>query len=66
MNALQMDKLQIERLAYCLWQERGCPCGSPDDDWWLAEEIMKRRYKRFELSLQQRPLFACGIERQTR
>ena len=29
---------QIEKLAYRLWQERGGPLGSPDDDWFLAEK----------------------------
>ena len=29
---------QIEKLAYRLWEERGGPLGSPDDDWFLAEQ----------------------------
>jgi Protein of unknown function (DUF2934) len=31
----------IAALAYHLWEERGCPHGSPDDDWYEAE----RRFK---------------------
>jgi Protein of unknown function (DUF2934) len=31
----------IAALAYHLWEERGCPQGSPDDDWYEAE----RRFK---------------------
>jgi hypothetical protein len=27
----------IERRAYALWQERGCPIGSDQDDWYRAE-----------------------------
>ena len=27
----------IENLAYHLWMERGCPHGSPNEDWFLAE-----------------------------
>ena len=27
----------IAALAYQLWMERGCPIGSPDQDWFLAE-----------------------------
>lgn len=27
----------IAALAYALWQERGCPIGSPDEDWFRAE-----------------------------
>jgi hypothetical protein len=25
-------------LAYQFWQERGCPIGSPDEDWFRAEQ----------------------------
>lgn len=61
-----MTRLHIERLAYLLWQQRGMPLGSPDDDWFLAEELLKRQYKGAELSRHEVPLFAFGIERQTR
>ena len=27
----------IAELAYRLWEERGCPHGSPEDDWYKAE-----------------------------
>ena len=60
-----MNTQEIERLAYWL-QQRGKPMGSPDDDWFLAEELLRRRYKRFELSMHETPLFAFGIERLTR
>jgi len=33
-----VDSNQVERLAYCYWQSRGCPEGSPDDDWFRAEQ----------------------------
>jgi hypothetical protein len=29
---------QIAALAYALWQARGCPEGSPEDDWLQAEQ----------------------------
>jgi hypothetical protein len=29
---------QIASLAYALWQERGCPEGSPQADWLRAEQ----------------------------
>ena len=29
---------QIASLAYTLWQQRGCPEGSPEVDWLQAEE----------------------------
>ena len=28
----------IAQLAYLLWQERGCPHGSPEQDWLRAEQ----------------------------
>jgi hypothetical protein len=32
-----MSYEQISRIAYRLWQERGCPEGSPEIDWLRAE-----------------------------
>jgi len=61
-----MKNPQIKCLAYWLWQQRGTPVGSPDEDWFLAEELLKRQYKRLELSLCEMPLFAFGVERCTR
>ena len=29
---------EIAVLAYALWQERGCPDGSPEEDWLKAEQ----------------------------
>jgi maltooligosyltrehalose trehalohydrolase len=30
--------VEVERLAYQLWEARGCPTGSPDIDWYRAEQ----------------------------
>src|SRR5207237_6396539 len=30
---------RIARLAYSYWQERGCPEGSPEEDWLRAEQV---------------------------
>ena len=30
----------VERLAYELWQKRGCPMGSPEDDWQRATDML--------------------------
>jgi hypothetical protein len=57
---------QVERVAYWLWLQRGMPMGSPDADWFLAEELLKRQNGRFELSMNEIPLLAFGIERRTR
>lgn len=29
---------EIAALAYQLWKDRGCPVGSPDEDWFRAEK----------------------------
>ena len=34
---------QIEKLAYRLWEKRGGPLGSPDDDWFRAEQELIQR-----------------------
>ena len=34
---------QIAKLAYRLWEERGAPLGSPDDDWFRAEQEFIQR-----------------------
>jgi hypothetical protein len=31
----------LEKLAYGLWQERGCPYGSPEMDWLEAERKLR-------------------------
>ena len=33
---------RIARLAYSYWEERGCPHGSADEDWYRAEEELRR------------------------
>jgi hypothetical protein len=34
---------QTALLAYQFWMERGCPVGSPADDWFRAERALHRR-----------------------
>lgn len=38
-----VDANQIAALAYQLWQERGCPSGSDQEDWFRAEQELKNR-----------------------
>jgi hypothetical protein len=33
----------IAMLAHALWEERGCPNGCPEEDWYRAEEIIRSR-----------------------
>lgn len=35
------DEETIRTLAYELWRARGCPIGSPEDDWYIAEKQLK-------------------------
>jgi hypothetical protein len=40
-NPPALDTRSIEELAYHSWLERGCPMGSPDEDWYRAEQKLK-------------------------
>ncbi len=39
----QLDSAAIAALAYELWQDRGCPEGSPEEDWSRAEQELHAR-----------------------
>lgn len=41
--AANPDHSSIAALAYQLWMARGCPIGSDQDDWYLAESMLKSR-----------------------
>ena len=32
-------------LAYQLWLDRGCPLGSPEEDWFRAEQVLRTSAK---------------------
>jgi len=36
-SAMNSDSSEIAALAYQLWNDRGCPIGSPEEDWFRAE-----------------------------
>jgi len=40
------DQQEIAILAYQFWQERGCPIGSPEEDWFRAEQSLKATQNR--------------------
>jgi hypothetical protein len=42
-NAVRQDPTQqdIVNLAYGIWQERGCPLGSAEQDWFEAERRLQ-------------------------
>lgn len=37
----QLNEGEIAILAYRLWEERGCPLGCPETDWYSAEQKMQ-------------------------
>jgi hypothetical protein len=38
---------EIAALAHALWQARGCPEGSPEEDWFHAAQELRARGERF-------------------
>ena len=59
-EARSIDRQRIEQLAYSLWQRRGCPDGSSDEDWFRAERELQA-----ESPDQPIALYAFGVERAT-
>jgi hypothetical protein len=37
------EREEIARLAHSYWQARGCPLGSPDEDWLRAEAELQKQ-----------------------
>jgi hypothetical protein len=37
-------RAQVEKLAYQLWEERGRPSGSPEEDWFRAEAELRHHF----------------------
>lgn len=37
----ETEHARTAELAYRFWEERGCPVGSPDEDWYRAEEEIR-------------------------
>jgi hypothetical protein len=38
-----LDSRRTELLAYEFWRARGCPEGTPEEDWFLAEEQLRHQ-----------------------
>jgi hypothetical protein len=36
-----IEEEQVRDKAHELWQERGCPEGTPDEDWYRAEQLLR-------------------------
>ena len=41
MENQELDQTRIERVAYEFWVQRGCPTGSPEEDWFRAEQQLR-------------------------
>lgn len=39
----QVEQDEITRLAHQFWIERGCPIGTPEEDWFRAEAELRSR-----------------------
>jgi Protein of unknown function (DUF2934) len=42
-SASNISELDVARLAYSLWEKRGCPDGCPEMDWFQAEQELRAR-----------------------
>jgi hypothetical protein len=43
-ESMEIEKPPVEeiaRLAYSYWEARGCPEGSPEEDWLIAEQQLR-------------------------
>ena len=51
---------EIAALAHALWQARGCPNGSPEEDWFQAKRELagRSRHQRADLQEAERPILA--------
>jgi hypothetical protein len=50
-NAVSSQYQEVEFLAFQFWQERGAPIGTPDVDWFRAEDELKGPGKNAEPAL---------------
>lgn len=42
-SSVSLDPRRTALLAYEFWRARGCPEGSPEEDWFLAEEQLRHQ-----------------------
>ena len=57
-----MEDDSVRRLAHWLWQQRGKPSGSPDADWFRAEELLAIKREQAQQARREVMLFALGVE----
>ena len=56
-----LDPTRIARLAFSYWEARGRPYGSPDEDWFRAEEEFRRSKAAFAVVKDRRRTPRAGI-----
>jgi hypothetical protein len=44
LSTASITENHIAVLAYSLWQQRGCPAGSAEADWFEAERQLRKRH----------------------
>jgi DUF2934 family protein len=60
-STVAVDRSEITDRAYARWQQRGCPVGSPDYDWYEAEqELLHERQAPAEAS--EKPVLLAAPE----
>jgi len=42
MEHQEVDQSKVAQVAYDFWVQRGCPMGSPEEDWFSAEQKLRR------------------------
>ena len=42
MEHQEVDQSKLDQVAYDFWLQRGCPMGSPEEDWFRAEQKLRR------------------------
>jgi hypothetical protein len=42
MEHQEVDQSKLDQVAYDFWLQRGCPTGSPEEDWFRAEQKLRR------------------------
>jgi hypothetical protein len=55
---MQLTEQEIRSRAYALWEARGCPEGSAEDDWSAAEQQLKLEVDREAGAMPLEPLAA--------
>jgi hypothetical protein len=56
------NEAEIAVIAYTLWEARGCPEGSPEQDWFRAEQELELRRRTLKESTPEVPTTATTAD----